>query len=192
MRRSSSPKSDVLAQQRLGEAVDRGQRRAQLVRDGRDEVGLHLLDDPLGRDVAEREDPAGDRAGRVAHDRLGQREPDLLARRARIETSRSPAARRSSDCELALQHLRGRPAERLLGRDAGDPLGGRVPEHDAPVAVDGDDPVGDVREDRDAPLLLERDALVELGVRERGGRVRGERAERLDLLLAPGARLARP
>ena len=32
--------------------------------------------------------------------------------------------------------------------------------------------------------------LVELGVRERGRRVRGERRERLDLLLAPGARAA--
>ena len=61
----------------------------------------------------------------------------------------------------------------------------RVPEHDAAVAVDGDDAVGDVREDREAALLLERDALVELGVRERGRRVRGERHERLDLLLAP-------
>ena len=35
----SSGEVHVLAQQRLGEAVDRGQRRAQLVRDGRDEVG---------------------------------------------------------------------------------------------------------------------------------------------------------
>jgi len=49
---------DVVAQQRLGEAVDRGQRRAQLAGDAGDELRLHLLDDPLGRDVAEGEDPA--------------------------------------------------------------------------------------------------------------------------------------
>ena len=36
------------------------------------------------------------------------------------------------------------------------------------VAVHGDDPVGDVREDRLGLLLLQRDALVELGPRERG------------------------
>ena len=45
-------------------------------------------------------------------------------------------------------------------------------------------------EDRDAALLLERDALVELGARERGRCVAGEGRERLDLLLAPGPRRA--
>src|SRR5438045_2446213 len=79
-------------------------------------------------------------------------------------------------------------AERLLLRDAGDLLGGLVPEDDVALAVDGDDAVGDVGEDREAPLLLERDPLVELGVRERGGSVPGERAKRLDLLRPPGAR----
>ena len=77
-----------------------------------------------------------------------------------------------------------------MAGDAGDPLGGRVPEDDFALAVDGDDPVGDVGQDRDAALLLERDALVELGARERGRRVAGEGRERLDLLLAPGARAA--
>ena len=69
----------VVAQQRLGEAVDRGQRRAQLAGDVRDELGLHLLDDALGGDVTEGEDAARHGTRRVAHDRLGQREPDLLA-----------------------------------------------------------------------------------------------------------------
>ena len=65
-------------------------------------------------------------------------------------------------------------------RDAGDPLGGRVPEDDPLVAVDGDDPVGDVREDGDAALALERDLLVELGLREgdRSVRRRARRAPR--------------
>ena len=80
-------------------------------------------------------------------------------------------------------------AERVGGGDAGDPLGGRVPEDDLALAVDGDDSVGDVRQDRDAALLLERDALVD-GARERGRRVPGERRERLDLLLPPGTRAA--
>ena len=73
------PEEDVPAQQRLREAVDRGQRRAQLVRDGRDEVGLHLLDDaaPRRRRGTRRSGPRPRR--RVAHDRLGQRQPDLLA-----------------------------------------------------------------------------------------------------------------
>ena len=73
---------DVLAKQRLGEAVDRRQRRAQLDGHRRDEVGLHLLELVLGRDVAEREDAAGDRAGRVAHHGLGERQPHVVLARA--------------------------------------------------------------------------------------------------------------
>ena len=74
--------ADVLAQQRLREAVDRRERRAQLDRHRRDEVGLHLLELVLGRDVAEREDAARDRSGRVAHHRLRERQPHVVARRA--------------------------------------------------------------------------------------------------------------
>ena len=55
---------DVLPEQRLGEAVDRRQRRAELVRDRRHEVGLHLLDEAVGGDVAEGEDAARDDARR--------------------------------------------------------------------------------------------------------------------------------
>jgi len=64
-------------------------------------------------------------------------------------------------------------------------------EHDLALAVDRDDPVGDVGEDGEAALLLERDALVELGVRERRRRVRRERGQRVDLLGQPGAGLER-
>src|SRR5207244_5418440 len=46
-------------------------------------------------------------------------------------------------------------------------------------------------EDRDAPLSLERDALVELGVRVGGRGGHRERAERLDLLRPPDPRRAR-
>src|SRR5207253_1742394 len=69
---------DVVAQEGLREAVDRGQRRAQLAGDTRDELGLHLLDDALRGDVAEGEDPTGNGSRRIAHDRLRQREPDLV------------------------------------------------------------------------------------------------------------------
>ena len=54
------------------------------------------------------------------------------------------------------------------------------------VPVDGDDAVGDVAEDGDAALPLERDLLVQLGLRVCDRGVRGERDESLDLLLLPG------
>ena len=92
--------------------------------------------------------------------------------------------------ELTLQHLRRRPPDRFARGHAGDLLGCAVPQHDVTVAVDRDDPVGDVREDRDALLTLDGDALVQLGVRQRRGRVRGECDERLHLFLTPHARRA--
>ena len=105
-----------------------------------------------------------------------------------IGTSRSPRARFVGRLEAPLQHVDRRAAERDRGGNAGDHLGGAVPEDDLAVAVDGDDALGDVGEDRDRPLPLERDALVQLGVRERGRRARGDGEQRLDLLLSPLAR----
>ena len=64
---------DVVAPQRHRGAVDRGERRAQLVRDGRDEVALELLDGPLLGEVAERVDGALRELGG------GEREPELAA-----------------------------------------------------------------------------------------------------------------
>ena len=179
---------DVAAHERLREAVDRGERRAELVRDRGDEVRLHLLDDALAGDVAEGEDAAGDGPARVEHDRLAEREPDLLV--AALDRERALAGRRAVlRREIALQDLRHAAAERFLGGDAADLLGGRVPQDDVPVAVDGDDAVGDVGEDRLAPLLLLGDALVELGAREDRRRSRGECRERLRP--RPRARFAR-
>ena len=68
------PEHDVVAAQRHRGAVDRGERRAQLVRDGRDEVALQLLDRALVGQVAE----GVDRAVRELGGR--QREPELTAR----------------------------------------------------------------------------------------------------------------
>ena len=71
-RRRSGRELDVFAEQRLGRAVDGRHRRAQLVRDRRDEVGLLLLEPVLARDVA-----AGvDHAVRRADGR--EREPEIL------------------------------------------------------------------------------------------------------------------
>src|SRR4051794_13677147 len=176
----------VAAQERLCEAVDRRQRRAQLVGDRRHEVGLHLLDEAVRGDVAEGEDPAGDLTAGVAHDGLGEREGELAP--ATPDRHLAVALRRAVvRLELALEELRRLAAERLGRADAGDPLRGTVPEDDGAFAVDGDDPVGDVREDRVVALLLDGDALVELCVRERGRGVGGQGDERLDLLLAPRA-----
>jgi hypothetical protein len=93
--------------------------------------------------------------------------------------------------QVALQHFGDEPSERLRGRHARDLLGHGVPEDDAVVPVDRDDAVGDVGEDRLAPLLLLGNALVELGVRDRGCCGRRQRHERLHLVVAPGARLLR-
>ena len=177
---------DVPAQERLGEAVDRGERRAKLVRDRGDEVGLHLLDHPLARDVAEGEDPPGDRAGRVEHHRLAEREPALRCRP--LDGRRGARARRSAP-SAASSRWRTSGTRRPSASDAGTPVicsAIDVPEDDPVLAVDGDDAVGDVGEDRAAPLLLLGDALVELGVRDRGRGGRRARAdERLHLVVAP-------
>ena len=180
---------DVLAEQRLREAVDRRQRRAQLVRHRRDEVRLHLLDEPVGRDVAEREDAAGDGADRIAHDRLADGEPHLFAP---AHDRDEPIRRRRSriGLEVPLQDV-GRCTARAHPPPATPVIfsAAAFQSTTMPFAVDGDDAVGDVREDRDAALALERDALVQLRVRERRGRARREREQRVDLLLAPRARL---
>ena len=67
----SSLERDVVALQRHRGAVDRGERRPQLVRDGRDEVALQLLDGALLGQVAERVDGALRELGG------GEREPEL-------------------------------------------------------------------------------------------------------------------
>jgi hypothetical protein len=157
------------------------------VRDRRDEVGPHLVDDTLGGDVPEGENAARDRLGRIAHQGFGEREPDLLvSAHDRHEAIRAPCLR----LEVALQNLERCPAERFRRRHPRDAGGGCVPDDDAALAVDGDDPVGDIRQDRDALLVLQRQPLVELGVRERNRRAHRERPERLDLLVAPNPRLS--
>ena len=79
---------DVAAAQRHRRAVDRGERRAQLVRDGRDELGAHRLERALLGQVAERVDDA------VGDGDAVDREPQLAA--AEVERQRlGPRARPS-------------------------------------------------------------------------------------------------
>ena len=156
------------------------------MRDGAHEVGLDLLDEPVAGDVAEGEDTAGDGADGIAHHRLRDRQPDLLT--PAHDRNEPVAWRPLRRLEAPLKHVDGGPAQRNRGGNAGDPLGGAVPEDDLTVPIDRDDPIGGVGEDRDRPLPLECDALVQLGVRERRRRACGHGEQGLDLLLAPLAR----
>ena len=108
---------DVGAADRLRRAVDRRQRRPQLVRDRGDEVGLHLLEPPLLGQVAEGVDgallEAHARAGdpelaavELDRDRLG---PDGLAGLARDRDQRR-------DLPPAVDDVLDLPAERVVLR----------------------------------------------------------------------------
>ena len=93
-------------------AVDRRQRRAQLVRDGRDELGAHALERPLLGQVAERVDDA------VRHRDAVDREPELAA--AEVERQRL-GARRGTACARDLDPRRDRrPARDRLDGEAVD------------------------------------------------------------------------
>ena len=94
------PEHDVVAAQGHRGAVDRRERRAQLVRDGRDEVALQLLDRTLLGQVAEGVDGAVRELGGR------QREPELPARPVEGERLR------------ALARLLERPAGEQRGRRA--------------------------------------------------------------------------
>ena len=67
----------VAIQQRLGRAVDGGHRRAELVRDRRDEIAVLLLEAAFAGEVAEGVDDAG---GAADGD---EREPEVCGRRSR-------------------------------------------------------------------------------------------------------------
>ncbi len=58
---------EVALQEQLDEAEDAGERRAQLVRDGRDELGLDPCSGAFGGDLADHDHAADEIAGGVAH-----------------------------------------------------------------------------------------------------------------------------
>ena len=135
---------DVGAAQGHRGAVDAGERRAQLVRHGRDEVALQLLDLALGGQVAKGEDGA-----RVEAD-ANDREPQVAA--ADPQRQNLPRRRLAGGVDWGDARSKRLPAgdrvgrqlaDHLLGGEAGDRLGGRVPEADGTGRVDEDDAVAD-------------------------------------------------
>src|SRR5207244_2843078 len=138
---------EVVAQQRLRGAVNRGQRRAQLVRSGGDEVGLDLLEPAHVGQVAECVDGAAEEAD--ARDR----DPALAA--GGIDGDRDlvvAGVRRRQYWHLVGRVLPARDrvdrstADHALRLDRGDRLGGGVPEADHAVAVEQQDRVADMLE----------------------------------------------
>src|SRR5207244_9512682 len=136
-------KRDVLAPERECRAVDGGERRAELVRDGRDEVRFEGLDGSLRGEVAKREDRSvfeSDRCDRqpelaaVDLDRLGLRPQEA-------------ALREVGDLRPRPEDLVGAATDRLLRGEPGHLLDRRVPESDDPVAFDEYDAVGDMLDD---------------------------------------------
>src|SRR5207248_5483843 len=134
---------DVVAAQRLRGPLDRGERSAQLVGRGRDELTLQLVERPLLGQAAERVDDA------VAEGDAGDREPELAPVEFERDDLRLDAAgtgrRRDRDDRgdslPAGERLRGKPPERALRRNPSDRVRGRVPVLDDPDVVDAEDPV---------------------------------------------------
>ncbi len=172
---------------RLGCAVDRRERRAQLVRGGRDEVVLELVHRALVGAVLERVD------GRIGDVDAAEREPDLApgdlegehARESARRAARAGDGDRRGDLLPAAEQLVGRPADRLLVPDPGDLLGSEVPELHDPVAVDHEDTVPDVLEHVRLTLELQPlhfDAPREPAPLDRAGE-RGSEVVAVDRLL---------
>ena len=122
---------EVVAAECLRGAVDGGERRAELVGGGGDEFGLQLLEAPRVGDVAERVDDAAEEVD------AGDGDPALAARGLereglRLDRARwpSPTGMRSArPFQPAIASPAGRPST-ASRREAGDRLGGRVPEAD--------------------------------------------------------------
>ena len=105
------PELDVVAPERQRRAVDRGQRRTQLVRDGRDEILAHRLERPLLGEVTERVDGAV-----LVADRR-DREPQLAL--IEIDRNASPLEppRRPARSGAPLDRA---PARNRVGHEAAD------------------------------------------------------------------------
>ena len=136
-----------MAEQRLGGAVDRRQRRPQLVRGGRDEARLQLLELPDIGHVSERVDrpaeeldpsdgnPALSSLGLDRNDDLGVSRIGRRSDRHRIDSFLPTGDR-----------IGGGPPDDVSGADRSDPLGGGVPKTDGAAAIEEQDAVGDVGE----------------------------------------------
>ena len=134
---------EILTPESQRRAVDRGERRTQLVRHRRDEILSNLLERALFGEVAEcvhrsfvEADP-------------GDREPPLVTfevqgkGRCRRGAGRTHHGDACGEILPARQHLVGRPAHHLAASEPGDRFGRAVPEPHDSVAVDEEDAVGD-------------------------------------------------
>ena len=137
---------EVVAAQRLGGAVHGRQRCAQLVRRGRDELRLELVEPVLLGDVPQRVD----RAAEELH--AGDRDPALAApgvqrqRRGAHWLAGGPERNPCGQLVPVRDRIRGRRAARCLGGDTGDRCRRRVPETDHPGPVDEEDALADMGE----------------------------------------------
>src|SRR5215213_7971563 len=136
----------VVAPEREGRAVDGRQRRPQLVRHGRDEVALELLDAAFLSHVAKRVD----RAGLELDRRHGEPQlPSLdldrhgLGPRASAVTRGASDGHASAHVRPAADGLVGTAPYDIGGSQTGDRLRSRVPESDDPGRVDEENAVGD-------------------------------------------------
>ena len=170
----------VLLGQELERAADGRERRAQLVRDNRDELFLADLQRFLLDDVAQHDDHTDEAAvaardGR--HDRVQEvvADPHLLAQRARQIAARAHELERVESEALPQASRRHR---RLLGeRQREHAARRRVDEEDLPALVRHDDAVGH-REDHQ----LHTTAFVLVSCREPPRQLGRERGERLEVL----------
>ena len=164
-----------LEQDRGRVALDRPEGGAQLVGDGREELVLEPAELLVRGDVAQHLDGAldgavlpvnrgaGDRHRRPAAVVPGQPPLDDADRRP-IRDGEQPAAGAATALALCGQahDLAIRLAEHLVGRPAGQSLGGRVEGGDPPVRVGRHDRVGHRFDDRPVAALLERQRLARL------------------------------
>ena len=144
---------EVGAPDRLRGAVDRSERRAQLVRDGRDEVRLQLLERALLGQVPERvDDPLVEADARDAESQSSR--PTSSTGTVSVRTgSRQARSRPGSAARLvplADDVLDRRPTTRRLGEPR-DGRRGRVPEPDHALAIDEHDGVADGWRARERP-----------------------------------------
>ena len=147
--RSSSGAGDTLEQQ-VNAHLDAGERRPQLVRRGRDELGLEPADLAEVGDVLEQRDGADQSIVGILHRRRAHAE-----RAPRPSTAHGSTAAALSDATAcpdrstsvtawAMRGSRGDLVDRLadgVGPRAEQPFGGRVDARHAPVAVGHDDRV---------------------------------------------------
>jgi len=129
---------DVVAQQQLDVAEDRRQRRAQLVRDEREEVLFGPLGLAFARDVAHHEQPADQSPAAVAHRRRVAREGAPTALQDNLVAPLAVVVHGAPDCAIAVDRRGSARIERCgMRRESGaHPAHRRVVDDHGAVAVE--------------------------------------------------------